>query len=421
MKRSSPLLAWVLLYSCTLVFHNGKCCAGDWASWFGPERNGHAAKDESLPSHFTATPTPDWKIKVGGGFSSPVVQGGELAYFDENGEREILHLVSAKDGKEIWKLDVAEKIEDEWGAGPRSTPILTETRIYATSGNGEFRCVERKTGKVIWQKSFEKDYQVKFLGSKAQEGTSSRRGNNGSPLLFDDKIVLPVGSTAGATLVCFNAENGTEIWRMGNEEAAYSSAIMGTVSGERQIIYLNADALVGVLPAKGKEIWRVPLKTNAKRHASTPQLIGDMVVVSSHTFGVQTFHIKKIGSEWKIEKGWTNPEKINLSTLVRVDNTLYGQGGNKNFVAINVATGKLLWSAPGFGKENSSTIAVQQRLISLTDEGILYLLAANPEKYDELGQIQICGKNWNFPAFANQHLYVRDNRELASYNLGNLK
>jgi outer membrane protein assembly factor BamB len=421
MKRKTAFLVGVPLYCCAFLLGSSPCFAGDWASWFGPQRNGHAASDEKLPDGFKATPTPDWKISVGGGFSSPVVQGEELAYFDENGDREILHLISAKDGKEKWKLDVAEKIQDEWGAGPRSTPILTLNRVYATSGNGEFRCVDRKTGAVIWETSFEKTYGVKFLGSKAQEGTASRRGNNGSPLLMDDKIIVPVGNTQGATLVCFNAEKGTELWKMGSEEAAYSSPIVGTISGEKQIIYLNADAMVGILPATGKELWRVPLKTNAKRHACTPQMIGEMVMVSSHTFGVQAFKIKKTGSNWIAEKGWVNNEKINLSTLVLVDKTLYGQGGNKNFVAIDSTTGKSLWSQPGFGKENSSTIAVGQKLLSLTDEGMLYMLAANPEKYEELGVIQICGKNWNFPALSNQHLYIRDNRELDSYNLGNLK
>ena len=46
-----------------------------------------------------------------------------------------------------------------------------------------------------------------FLGSKANEGTASRRGNNGSGVIYQDEIVLPVGNVNGASLVAFERRN----------------------------------------------------------------------------------------------------------------------------------------------------------------------------------------------------------------------
>src|SRR5437773_2016625 len=86
-------------------------------------------------------------------------------------------------------------------------------------------------GKTVWQTSFEKDFGVKFLGSKASEGTSTRRGNNGSGVIDGTRLILPVGSTQGASLVGFDKFTGQVLWKSGNDEAAYSSFMVGTIAG----------------------------------------------------------------------------------------------------------------------------------------------------------------------------------------------
>ena len=53
----------------------------------------------------------------------------------------------------------------------------------------------------------------------------------------------------------------------------------------------------------------------------------------------------------------------------------------------------------------------------LTDTGELVLIAARSDSYTELARLQVCGKNWNFPAYADGQLYVRDGRELICYDL----
>src|SRR5258706_39930 len=85
--------------------------------------------------------------------------------------------LTARPGKELWRNSYAPMYEDEWGPGPRSTPILDEDRVYVQSCKGEFRCLDREQGKAIWGASFEKDFGIHFVGSKANEGTASRRGN----------------------------------------------------------------------------------------------------------------------------------------------------------------------------------------------------------------------------------------------------
>src|SRR5262249_52533235 len=200
-----------LLLSAVSVASN----AGDWPQWRGPQRTGHADSREQSPSSLSGDSKVFWRKEIGGGFSSPIVSHGKLAYLDGQDGKEVAHILDAATGKELWQTAYDEMFEDEWGHGPRSTPIFDENRLYVQSCKGEFRCLSVENGKVLWKVSFEKDFGVSFLGSKANEGTASRRGNNGSGVIDGDRIYLPVGAN-GASLVCFDKQTGKVIWKSQN-------------------------------------------------------------------------------------------------------------------------------------------------------------------------------------------------------------
>jgi len=400
-------------------------CAGsnasDWPQWRGPDRTGHAGNAASLQS-LPKELKPLWKVAVGGGHSAPVIAGNKVIYLDENGTHEVAHVLDAATGKELWKVDYADRFQDEWGAGPRATPIIDGDRFYVQSCNGEFRCLRLADGKTIWQASFEKDFGVKFLGNKANEGTATRRGNNGSGVIDGNRVIVPVGSTKGASLVCFDKLTGKVLWQSGDDEAAYSSFMVNTVAGVRQVLAFTAEALLGADVESGKILWRVPLKTNAKRHAASPVVFGDQIFVNSHTLGLRSIRVEKDSGGFKATEAWANGDlKINLATPVLVDGHLYCQGANKDYVCVDAKTGALKWSQTGFGlgkKDYSSTIVLGKNLLVLTEDGTLLLLAANPDKYTELGRVQVCGNTWSHPAFADGKLYVRDGRSLQCLDLG---
>jgi outer membrane protein assembly factor BamB len=393
--------------------------ATDWPQWLGPSRDAHAGAGEKLLEKISPDLTPVFRLPIGTGFSGPVVAGDRLVYVDGVGEEEVAHCVDLKSTKEIWKQPFAKKYTDEWGSGTRATPIIDGDRVYAQSCNGEFRCFELASGKTIWGASFEKDFGVKFLGSKANEGTAARRGNNGSPVIDRDLIFVPVGQTDGASLVAFNKNTGKVVWKSGTDEAAYSSPIVADIAGVRQVVHFNAEALIGYNRDDGKILWRTPVVTNAKRNTMTPVIIGDNIVVNTHTVGMISFLISKDGDKLTAKESWKNKDvKINLCTPALVGGFLYCHGPNRNYVCVDASNGQVKWTQNGFGEQVSSTIAVDDKLVVVSDSGELFILKANPERYQELARFQVCGKTWDFPAFANGKLYVRDQREIACYLIG---
>ena len=383
--------------------------AGDWPQWRGLARDGHAAADSPALNTIPPEPKVLWKLNIGGGFSSPVVAGGKVVYLDGLNGKEVAHALDASSGKELWQRPFAEMVGDEWGPGPRCTPIIEGDHVYVQSCNGEFHCLKMADGSVIWGTSFDKDFGVKFLGGNQNAGVARRRGNNGSGVIDGDRLFVPVGGTDGDSLVCFEKMTGKVLWKAGNDEAAYSSLMVGALAGVRQVVYLSAEALMGIESATGRELWRVPLRTDAKRHAATPVIFGDTVTVNSHTFGLRCFKISADGSGQKAAELWADKDlKINVSTPVLVDHYLFTQGAAKDFVCVDALTGKEMWRHDGFGENYAATISVGANLLVQVDDGSLVLVAADPTKYVERAHVQVCGKTWSHPAFADGKLYVRE-------------
>ncbi|MEZ5299372.1 MAG: hypothetical protein R3F11_01685 [Verrucomicrobiales bacterium] len=57
------------------------------------------------------------------------------------------------------------------------------------------------------------------------------------------------------------------------------------------------------------------------------------------------------------------------------------------------------------------------RILALNDMGELILFKADPKAYQEISRVQVCGKNWCHPAYADGKLVVRDAKNLICVEL----
>jgi len=413
--RVCPLLLLVLATS-------AGAGAADWPQWRGPGRDGRVPNPPALNA-LPAAPKVLWKIPAGPGHSSVILAGRHLFYVDELNGKEHAHLLDLATGKQLWDIAYADPAEySGFGTGPRCTPLIDGDRIYAQSGRGEFRCFSLADGKTLWRVNFETDYGATYFGNRssnpdAKETAARRHGNNGSPVIDGDRIFVPVGSPTKGTLVAFDKKTGRQLWAAGKDNTAYSSLMVGTLAGVRQVIHLTGDHLMGVDVATGRILWETPVKTGAKRHVFTPIIDGDTITISSSSIGIVQYRVTKAGAGLAIAPAWENKEvKVTISTSVLVDGRFYGIGTSKGqsqseYACVDAKTGKTLWTKPGFA-DYASTTAFGNKLLVLNANGEMYLLAADPAGYKELGRIQACGKTYSHPAYADGRLYVRDDRQI---------
>jgi outer membrane protein assembly factor BamB len=374
---------------------------------------------ETLPKQLPAEPKLLFRRSIGSGHAGPVVASRRLVFLDNEGERETAHCLDFPSGRPLWSAAYDELYADEFGSGPRCTPLIDDDRVYVQSCQGEFRCLNLADGKTRWRFHF-RDYGTVWIPDRnSGGGAASRRGNTGSAVVDGHRVVVQVGSTKGASLVAFDKVNGNLLWKSQDDLTTYSSLAVGTLAGQRQVIAATCEGLLALAVEDGGLLWRQPFKTRANRNVLTPLVDGDDVLFAACSIPLNRQRIMARDGTFQPTGIWTNGTlTINLVTPTLAGQHLYGIGAERSqrYVCVNARTGELAWTKSGFG-EVASTFTDGLRLLLLTDNGECLLLAADPVRYHELGRFQAVGKTFAHPAYSAGILVARDARELVAFDL----
>ncbi|MEN8120149.1 MAG: PQQ-binding-like beta-propeller repeat protein [Bacteroidota bacterium] len=381
--------------------------SGSWTQFRGQFRSG--ISNEILPQMDWSKSEPKllWKKEIGSGFSELIISDGVVyTMFSEQTDSitglEYIAAYYENTGNELWrsKVDSVFIEIDGWGNGPRSTPTIGENFIYSLSGYGKLSANSKKDGKLIWQVDF-----VKEFGS-----TVPRWGYSSSPLLIDNMLIIEVGDTNSRAFTAFNKNNGKLIWTKGKGEASYSSPLLATIDGQKQIIFANGRTLSSYTP-KGDTLWtfKMPLATPT---AIPVHLGSNKLFVSALRGG---FVITKTENNKTTEVLKGNSMKNDFSSSCYYDGHLYGFHVAA-LRCISAETGEVKWTKRGYGK--GSLILVDDMLLVLSDQGKLVLIDAKPDVFNEKGSIQtISGKSWTAPSFYKGKVFVRNLTEMACFKI----
>jgi len=408
----------------SILVLGGSCLAADWPRWRGPDGTGHVPRGVAVPKTLPAEPAILWRVRIGSGLGSPVVSGGKVFYLDNQQKKEIVHAADAASGKDLWTAtldDVHEDFPSE--PGPRTTPVVDGDRVYVQSCRGEFQCLDVADGKPVWRVNFVKDFGAVYIGEKGSAVGAARHGYAGPPLVDGDRLIVGVGGTDGASVVCFNKRDGKVLWKSQNDVPGYDGPVIATIAGVKQVLSFTAEAVIGLDAADGAPLWRVPVKTAFGRHVTTPIVVGDMVLVSSHQAGLMGIRVSKDGDAFKAEPAWVSKKlACNVSDPVAIGTSLYGLGPGNLLFCADVRTGEPAWAESDFfsgmlEKGYASFLVMGDNLLILAERGQLLLVAADPKECRLVGKTEVCGKNWCNPAYADGKLFLRDARELRCVQL----
>jgi len=385
--------------------------AADWPNWLGPRRDGSSPETGLLTTWPTDGPKLLWKAEGGDGYSSIAVAGGRAITLVQRGGKEVVLALDAVKGTELWQTPIAVAYKNMYGNGPRSTPTIEGDAVYVTGVTGALACLNVKDGKIRWQHNLLKEFGAKNISW----------GLAASPTV-EGRLVLAVPGGKGAGVAAFDKKTGELIWKLGDDKAAYATPIGVGVGGTRHLIFFTAPGLLGVSPA-GKELWRVPWKTEFDCNICTPLVIGDKIFVTSgEEVGCTLFKLKADGPPdvvWE-SKGPDSSMLSYWANSVFHEGHLYGFCGEFSkridLRCVDMADGKVKWSKDGFGK-GSVTLA-DGHLFITTKKGDLVLVRATPERYEEKGRVTILGENRTVGTIANKRLYLRDKEKILCLDIG---
>jgi len=388
----------------------------EWPQWRGPGRDGLAV-GVSPPSVWPKELKPLWKVTVGVGHASPVVSGGVVYQHARQGEEEVLLALDAATGRELWRAGAVpapytvNPAASGHGKGPKSTPAVAGGRVYTLGIAGLLSAHDAKTGRLVWRKDFSKQFPV----------TSPLYGTAMSPVVVGDLLVAHVGGHDKGALVAFDAASGAVKWSYDADGPAYSSPVVLTAGGERQVVTFTQKELVAVSAATGALLWKLPAKTGYDTNCNTPVVYKDTVVVSFEGGGIVALRPAREGGKWAAKEVWRNEEnELYMNTPVLAGSTLYGLSARKKgqFFAIDAATGKTLWQGPGRMGENASIVNLGGTLLALTNDAVLYVLPAGGKEFAPAAQYTVASsQTWAHPVVLGDQILVKDETTLASLSL----
>ncbi len=396
--------------------------AGDWPQILGPHRNGVADAEQIADAWPAGGPKTLWQHDAGSGFAGVAVSKGAAVLFHRVGEQELAEGLDARTGKQIWKAAFPANYsplytEDD---GPRAVPVIAGNRVYLYNASGYLRCLDFKTGKILWKRDTYEDFNSKkeFHGEPPQ----GYFGFASSPLVEGNKVILNVGGdTQDSGIVAFAADTGETVWKATNERASYSSPVAVTVEGVRHLIFVTRLNVVSLNPDNGKQRFRFPFgRVGPTVNAANPIVFdGQLFVTANYGIGALLATIKAD----KAEVLWRDPDVMasQYTTCVEHEGNLFGIEGRQDgppadLRCFDAKARKVLWTQPSFGY--ATLIESGRKLLILTTDGTLVLAAANPRKYEELARHQVSQTTIRaLPALADGLLYVRDSKLLKCYDL----
>lgn len=395
-----------LLPSVTVV------AAADWNQWRGPNRDG-IVTDFKPPAKWTAdTLAKTWSLPVGEGHASPVIAGERAYVFARDGEREVMRCLALGDGKVVWEQSYPAPYDMNpaargHGKGPKATPAVAGGRVFALGINGHLSAYDAQSGEVLWRKDFAREFK----------STAPSFGASVSPLVDGDNVIVHVGGEDSGALTAFDAATGKVNWKWDGDGPAYTSPVIATLGGVRQLITQSQNHCLAVSPQDGRLLWKIPFTTPYDQNIVTPIVAGDLVIFG----GVRkpTFAVKVTGTE--ATPAWeTNEITMYMSTPVLNGMTLYGMSDKHRgtLFTMNARTGAVLWKTEGLLGANASLTDIGPVLLVVTDKGELSVQQKSGDGLKELINYKVADSPvWASPAIARDRVLIKDKTNLTLYSI----
>lgn len=385
----------------------------DWPQWRGPHRSGVITSEAPWPVSLNPEVLQEaWSIGLGPSYSTPIVKGNRVFTTETVDEKqEVIRAFDRTSGKQLWETAWEGALKVPFfaasnGSWIRSTPAVDEQFLYVAGIRDVLVCLDQQTGEVKWRTDFVKRFDTALPSF----------GCVCSPLIDGDRIYLQ----AGGGFVCVDKSTGEVVWRVledggGMSGSAFSSPVMETVDGIRQVLVQTRTDLAGVDPQSGSVLWKQPVEAFRGMNILTPIVFENSIFTSSYGGGTVLLNPVRNDSGWQVEQLWRNKLQGYMSTPILLGDHVYLHQRNQRFASINLRTGKENWNTTPFGKY-WSMVGNGQKILALDSDGELLLIEPNPEEFRLIDRRKISeSPTWAHLVVVGDEVYVRALDRLTKY------
>ncbi len=387
-----------------------KTVAGSFPQFLGPNRNTTVPGVRLEPDWETHPPELVWRRPMGEAWSGFAVSGNRAVTQEQDGADELVVCYEFLTGERTWDYRYPARYDNALGGiGPRATPTIEEDRVYALGAMGDFFCLSLETGEKLWGHNV-----LDRHGAPLPDW-----GMAGSPLIYQNLVILSVGGSGGRSLVAYHKLDGEFAWGGGSDAAQWSSPVLYEIAGKKQVLIFNYSGMAAHDVSDGSILWEYPWDTDGTPHVAIPVPVpGDRMVISSgYGKGAEMVQIaNRPDGRQQADRIWRSLHlKAKFNNYVLKDGYLYGLDDGR-LTCIDVETGRRTWKNGRYG--HGQNLLVEDLLLLTAEYGEVLLIKPVPEKPMVLGRFQaIEGKSWNPPALIGPYLLVRNHLEAALYRL----
>ena len=381
--------------------------ADTWPQWRGPSRDGHSEGTTWADGLGEEKLVQTWQVPdLGPSYSGPVVDAKRVYTTEAEDEKyEVVRAFDRDSGKEVWATRWEGSMEVPFfaarnGSWIRSTPALDENSIYVAGMRDVLKCIDVASGEVRWTVDFTERYETPLPPF----------GFVSSPLLDDDHVYVQ----AGASLVKLEKDTGKSVWRSMVEggdmqsSGAFSSPVFGSIGGVHQLVVQSRTTLAGVSVDDGSLLWSTPVKAFRGMNILTPTVYGDGVFTSVYGGRTHLFQVDSSDGGQEVSESWNVPMQGYMTSPVIVDRHAFLFLKSNRFACVNLETGEKSWTSPPTGDAYWSIVSQGDRILALSDAGMLRLVKASADDYEVISERQIVeDETWAPIVPVGNQLFVR--------------
>ena len=385
----------------------------DFAQYLGPNRSGIIDGVRLVTDWASEPPEVIWKIDIGDGWSGFAVQGDVAVTLEQQGEQEWVSAFDVNTGTRLWHHAMPGIHQHLMGGvGPRSTPVISGNRVWAASAIDRLVCLDLADGTLVWEAELLKTSQAEFE-------TAVTWGRSGSPLLNDGKLYVPVGGVhdGAKTITVYDAATGDVLRQFGDDQISYSSPMIATLGGQKQLIYTSEKQVAGYDLVDGKMLWSAdaPGVSSADANVAQPVVVDDshVLVTKSYGIGGHLWKISRESDEWTVDSVWekTSVLKTKFTSAVVRGGFAYALSDGI-LECVDVMSGQRQWKRGRY--RQGQLLLVDDILLITSEDGRVVLVQANPDKFIEMADFAVIGDvSWNTPALSGNRLLIRNSDEAA--------
>jgi outer membrane protein assembly factor BamB len=411
-KLSSVLV--VIITALWLDYSTAKIASAQWDRFRGA--NGAGTVDQcNVPLPWSEGDVA-WRVNLPGkGNGSPIVVGDKVFIMsaDPTSAERYALAYSLTTGKELWRKPFASK---EHKLHTRSsyascTPCASSDSVYFAWATPDSLIVKSLShaGQEQWTKE---------LGRYI-----SAHGFGASPILVDDKLILPNSQDAEelppgvapgeSSIIALEAATGEIAWETPRKSVRTSYGTPTVVTddnGKKVLIFAETgDGFFALDAATGKPLWNK--QVFSKRCVSCPVVVGNIVIGTEGSggggnvlFGVDLRGNHDLVYEIKRSAPY-------VPTPVSKGDLLFLWSDNGIVSCVDAKSGEQRWSERIGGNVSTSPVIAGDKLIGIAEDGTVTVLSAT-SNFKKFGEVKLGETTRSTPLVSTNYILLRSDSKL---------